>query len=72
MSDGGTMASGMGVPNEREAEPKLYDASGEPLRTGSRLVQNSTTDPLAEFVQEQPFTAALVALVLGYFLGKIT
>jgi hypothetical protein len=42
----------------------LFDA---PVRT--RPVQN---DQLADFVQQQPLTAALVALVVGYLLGKIT
>jgi hypothetical protein len=72
MSDDGTMASTVNMPNEREAEPKLYGASGEPLRTRSRSTPDQTTDQLAGFVQQQPFTAALVALVLGYLLGKVT
>jgi len=41
------------------------------LRTGSQSGR-SQGDQLAAFVQEQPITAALVALVVGYFLGKIT
>jgi len=32
----------------------------------------SQTDQLADFVKQQPFTAALVALVIGYVLGKVT
>jgi hypothetical protein len=29
-------------------------------------------DQLADFVKQQPFTAALGALVIGYLLGKVT
>jgi ElaB/YqjD/DUF883 family membrane-anchored ribosome-binding protein len=73
MSGDGTTASAAGTSNERQAEPKLYSASGEPLRTGSRSTSDQKTDDqLIVFVREQPFTAALVALVVGYFLGKIT
>jgi hypothetical protein len=70
MSDDGTMATG--APNgSPDAEPKLYGASGEPLRSGSRSPQDQT-DQLADFVKQQPFTAALMALVVGYLLGKVT
>jgi hypothetical protein len=73
MSGDGTTASAAGMSNERQTEPKLYGASGEPLHTGSRSTSDQkTNDQLAAFVSEQPFTAALVALVVGYFLGKIT
>lgn len=70
MSDDGTMARG--APGEtREAEPGLLDASGEPMRA-SRGSTSTQTDQLAQFVTQQPLTAALVALVVGYLLGKIT
>jgi hypothetical protein len=70
MSDDGTMATG--APNEkRDAGPKLYGASGEPLHSGSRSFA-SQIDPLAAFVEQRPFTSALLALVIGYLLGKIT
>jgi hypothetical protein len=29
-------------------------------------------DQLAAFMQDQPITAALIALIIGYLLGKIT
>ena len=70
MSDTGTTASGMANPAQ-EAGPKLYNAAGEPLRPGSRPMQGQT-DPIADFIQQRPFTAVLVALVVGYFWGKIT
>jgi hypothetical protein len=70
MSDDGTMATG--APNAtKDADLKSHSASGEPLRSGSRSPQNQT-DQLANFVQKQPLTAALVALVIGYLLGKVT
>jgi ElaB/YqjD/DUF883 family membrane-anchored ribosome-binding protein len=70
MSDDGTMATGASD-ETRDAGPKLYGASGEPLRPSSRSTKNQT-DQLADFVKQQPFTAALVALVIGYLLGKVT
>jgi hypothetical protein len=70
MSDDGTMAPG--APNETpDANPKLYNASGEPLRSRAGSASDPT-DPLADFVKQQPFTAALAALVVGYLLGKVT
>lgn len=67
MSDGGSMASG--APGMRDTDTKLYGASGEPLRSTSASAQS---DQLADFVKQQPVTAALVALVIGYLLGKVT
>jgi hypothetical protein len=69
MSDDGSTASAPGTPKEQEAETKLYEASGRPLRTGPRSTPNQT-DQLAKFVQEQPLTAAFAALIIGYFIGK--
>jgi hypothetical protein len=70
MSEDETMATG--APNEtRDAGPKLYDASGEPLHSVSRSSPDQI-DPLEGFVKQQPFTSALVALIIGYLLGKIT
>ena len=72
MSDDGTMASDPSMSSGvRGTESKLYDASGEPLRTGLRSAEKQT-DQLIDFVQAQPLTAALVALVVGYLLGKVT
>jgi hypothetical protein len=49
----------------------LHRVSGEPLHSDSRATQNQT-DQLADFVKQQPFTAALVALAVSYLLGKVT
>jgi hypothetical protein len=67
MNDDGSTASS--APETRGADTKLYGASGEPLRSTSGSLQ---TDQLADFVKQQPLTAALVALVIGYLLGKVT
>ena len=72
MSNDGTMASDPSISNGvRDAGSKLYDASGEPLQTGSRPVEKQS-ERLVDFVQGQPLTAALIALVVGYLLGKVT
>lgn len=68
MTDDGTVAAGA-ASDTRNADTKLYDASGEPLQSRGSPGQ---ADQLAEFVKQQPFTAALVALVVGYLLGKVT
>jgi hypothetical protein len=72
MSGDGTMDSAPGGSKPAMgSEPRLYDASGEPLRPASGSSHNQT-DQLAAFIQEQPLTAAMVALVVGYLLGKVT
>jgi hypothetical protein len=70
MSDDGAMATG--VPREtRDPETELYGASGEPLCPDSRSTR-SQTDQFADFVKQQPYTTALLALAIGYLLGKVT
>ena len=66
MSDDGSTASGAQM---RETDTELFGASGEPLRSTSGPAQS---DQVADFVKQQPLTAALVALVIGYLLGKVT
>jgi hypothetical protein len=67
MSDDGSTAAG--ATGMRDSETKLYGAAGEPLRSTSG---SAASDQLADFVKQQPLTAALVALVIGYLLGKVT
>ncbi len=67
MSDDGSTASG--AAGMRDTDTKLYGATGEPLHSTSGSAQS---DQLADFVKQQPFTSALVALVIGYLLGKVT
>jgi cytochrome c oxidase assembly factor CtaG len=49
----------------------LYGPSGDRLQSGWRQNQGQS-DQIGDFVMQQPMTAALVALVVGYFLGKLT
>jgi len=68
-----TSAGTMGDMSGQTAETarKLYDASGDVIQTASDQAQE-TTDQLARFVREQPLSAALAALIIGYLLGKMT
>ena len=61
MSDDGAATATPGTGSTPPASPpsSAFGAAGQ-------------SDPLASFIQEQPFTAALAAMIVGYFLGKIT
>lgn len=48
----------------------VYGGSGSLLRTVRPAPDD--TDQLAAFVRQQPLTAALAALAIGYVLGKIS
>jgi len=49
---------------------KLYDAQGQVLhRTSTR--PDSGTDPLTDFIREQPIAAAILIFATGYIVGKI-
>jgi len=69
-----TSASGIGTgvgSSGSSSGTSLYGPSGERLQPGSRQ-NHSQSDQIGDFVMQQPMTAALVALVVGYFLGKLT
>jgi hypothetical protein len=69
MSDDASSAPGMA----NDVQPDVstpYAASGGLLRAAREPPHD--TDQIAAFVQQQPLTAALVALVVGYILGKIS
>lgn len=51
--------------------PTVGVRAGEPLRPGLRPTRGQT-DWVADFIQQQPFAAVLVALVAGYVWGKIS
>ncbi|MBS0642799.1 MAG: hypothetical protein JSS43_23285 [Proteobacteria bacterium] len=72
MSETSTVADAVGATGAGSSEPKLYSPTGEPLRSSGWRPNRSQPDQLGDFVQQQPMTAALVALVVGYFLGKLT
>jgi hypothetical protein len=64
-------SSGPGVAYDvRQDETTPYAASGGLLRAARQPPNDA--DQLAAFVQQQPLTAALVALAVGYILGKIS
>jgi hypothetical protein len=67
--DGTTAAAGLDNPPAGGGR-RLYNASGEPLREQRQA--RDQRDQLAAFMQDQPITAALIALIVGYLLGKIT
>ena len=50
---------------------QILDAAGAPVRAG---VQQATdqAEQLSTFIREQPLTAVLIGVVVGYLLGKIT
>jgi len=52
-------------------EAKLYDAAGNRIETSTPQPKKGPDD-LARLAREQPLAAALLALVVGYILGKIT
>ena len=71
MSGETTGAASDATKSVRDAASRLYDTAGQPLRATAQAAGDQA-DELATFVREQPLTAALVALIIGYILGKIT
>jgi ElaB/YqjD/DUF883 family membrane-anchored ribosome-binding protein len=69
MNDETSSAPGM-ANDVRADETTPYAASRGLLRAAAQPAQE--TDQLAAFVRQQPLTAALVALAVGYVLGKIS
>jgi hypothetical protein len=70
---GSTASSSTGSPTNAAGTSAgaLYGPSGERLSSGWRQ-NRAQSDQIGDFVMQQPMTAALVALVVGYFLGKLT
>ncbi len=71
MNDEAGSAPGMGNDIRPDASTS-YAGSGGLLRAAGQQQPRDQTDQLAVFVQQQPLTAALVALAVGYILGKIS
>jgi hypothetical protein len=62
-----------GAANEAQPDAATaYAASGGLLRAAAQYQPRDQTDQLAAFVQQQPLTAAMVALMVGYVLGKMS
>ncbi|MBN8899917.1 MAG: hypothetical protein BGO51_10710 [Rhodospirillales bacterium 69-11] len=53
------------------AASRLYDASGRVINDVANHPEQAG-DQLARFAREQPIACALLALGVGYILGKIT
>nr|WP_294513278.1 hypothetical protein [uncultured Rhodopila sp.] len=69
MSDEANTAPGMGAGVRPDASTP-FAASRGLLRAAGHPARD--TDQLAAFVQQQPLTAAVVALAVGFVLGKIS
>ena len=54
----------------RDAETRLLDAQGRVMNRGARQAQG-TLEQIETYVREQPFSAALLALGIGYILGRL-
>ena len=49
-------------------EGAIYDAAGNRIAGGRTKLE---IEPLVRFAKEQPLTTAILALGIGYLLGKI-
>ena len=50
------------------ASSRIIDETGRPIAGGNR---NQAVEPLVQYIQDQPVCTALMALAIGYVLGKI-
>jgi hypothetical protein len=50
-------------------EGVLYDQAGNRIGDGRRLEPRD--EPLVRFAREQPVTLAVIALGIGYLIGKV-
>jgi ElaB/YqjD/DUF883 family membrane-anchored ribosome-binding protein len=69
---GSTMQDTTGsMANEaRDAASQIYDASGNVIQRGREQAQGAA-DQVGSYIREQPFTAVLIALGVGYLLGRL-
>jgi ElaB/YqjD/DUF883 family membrane-anchored ribosome-binding protein len=52
------------------APGRIYDAQGRTIRPDNQQAQ-STAVQMEDYIRTQPFSAVLIALGIGYVLGKI-
>jgi hypothetical protein len=64
--------SGSGMADDVRPDVSAPFASSGGLLRAAGQPQRGETDQIAVFIQQQPMTAALVALAVGYILGKIS
>jgi hypothetical protein len=69
----GSETTNAGIPHTGpgETDTTLYDASGMPLDRAGRG-NHGGADQVTALIREQPLAAALVCLIVGYVLGKLT
>jgi len=63
--------TGAGLANEaKNTVGKLLDAQGHAIDRASQNASN-TLNQVETFVREQPFSAAFIALGIGYIIGRL-
>jgi len=62
--------SGSMANEARETTGKLLDAQGNAINRACGSVEGAL-DQVGTYVREQPFSAALIALGVGYILGRL-
>ncbi len=54
----------------RDTAGRLLDAQGKAVNRASSTAEG-TLDQVGTYVREQPFSAALIALGIGYIIGRL-
>ncbi len=60
--------TGVGISSTQPVGGRLYDQMGNPM---SAARSEQSVEALVRFSREQPLATALIALGIGYLLGKI-
>jgi ElaB/YqjD/DUF883 family membrane-anchored ribosome-binding protein len=63
------MSEMVGQASSTTQEGVLYDESGN--RIGPARSVSENVEPVVRFAREQPFTTVLLALGIGYLIGKL-
>jgi len=62
--------TGAGLADEKNTAGKLLDAQGRAIDHASQNA-GGTLNEVETFVREQPFSAAFIALGIGYIIGRL-
>jgi ElaB/YqjD/DUF883 family membrane-anchored ribosome-binding protein len=62
--------SGSMANEARDTTGRLLDAQGNAINRACGTVEGAL-DQVGEYVREQPFSAALIALGVGYIIGRL-